>query len=56
MVERKGPCTPSAKFRFNFFPYLSSFPVKMHATDLKTQKIEPDPNSFMTDESFGGSV
>ena len=22
----------------------------------KTQKIEPDPNFFLTDESFGGSV
>ncbi len=26
----------------------------MHAT--KTQKIEPDPNFFLKDESFGGSV
>ncbi len=24
------------------FPYSSSFPIKMHATDAKTQKIEPD--------------
>ncbi len=23
-----------------------SFPIKMHATDAKTQKIEPDPNFF----------
>ncbi len=22
----------------------------------KTQKIEPDPNFFLTDENFGGSV
>ncbi len=42
--------------RFSVFPYSSSFPIKMHATDAKTQKIEPDPNIFMTDESFGGSV
>ncbi len=26
----------------------------MLATDVKTQKIEPGPNFFMTDESFGG--
>ncbi len=38
------------------FPYSSSFPIKMHATDAKTQKIEPDPNFFLMDESFGGSV
>ncbi len=28
----------------------------MLVTDMKTQKIEPDPNFFMTDESFRGSV
>ncbi len=28
----------------------------MLATDAKTQKIKPDPNFFMMDESFGGSV
>ncbi len=28
----------------------------MHNMDAKTQKIEPDPNNFMMDESFGGSV
>ncbi len=31
-----------------------SFPIKVNATDAKTQKIEPDPNS--TDDSFRGSV
>ncbi len=25
----------------------------MHDTDAKTQKIEPDPNVYITDESFG---
>ncbi len=43
-------------FRMRFSVLLSSFPIKMHAMDAKTQKIEPDPNFFMTDESFGGSV
>ncbi len=42
--------------RFSVFSYSSSFPIKMHATDAKTQKIEPDPNFFLTDESFRGSV
>ncbi len=28
------------------FPYSSSFPIKIHATDAKMQKIEPDPNFF----------
>ncbi len=28
------------------FSYSSSFPIKMHATDAKTQKIKPDPNFF----------
>ncbi len=27
-------------------------PIKMLATDVKTQKIEPDPKSFMTDGMF----
>ncbi len=32
-------------------------PLKMLATDAKNRKkIEPDPNFFMTDENFGGSV
>ncbi len=39
-----------------FFSYSLSFPIKMLVTDAKMQKIEPDPNFFMTDESFGGSV
>ncbi len=40
------------------FPFfrIPSFPIKMHVTDAKTQKIGPDPNFFLTDESFGGSV
>ncbi len=29
---------------FLLFSYSSSFPIKMLATDAKTQKIEPDPN------------
>ncbi len=28
------------------FPFFFSFPIKMHATDAKTQKIEPDRNFF----------
>ncbi len=32
--------------RFSVFSYSSSFPIKTHATDAKTQKIEPDPNFF----------
>ncbi len=28
----------------------------MHAMDAKTQKIELDPNFFLTDESFGGRI
>ncbi len=39
-----------------FFPNSSTFPIQMHATDEKTQKIEPDPNLFMMDEGFGGSL
>ncbi len=35
--------------------YLTSFPIKMHDTDAKTQKIEPDPNVYITDESFGAA-
>ncbi len=42
--------------RFFVFSIFVIFPIKMLATDAKTQKIEPDPNFFMTDESFGGSV
>ncbi len=49
----KGHCTLSPKFSRVFS---SSFPIKMHATDAKTQKIEPDLIFFMTDKSFGGSV
>ncbi len=43
------------RMRFSVFSYSSSFPIKIHATDEKTQKIEPDPKK-LTDESFGGSV
>ncbi len=38
----------------SFFPSLLSFPIKMHATDVKLQKIKPDPFFFMTDKSFVG--
>ncbi len=44
------------RVRFSVFLYSSSFPIKMHATNAKMQKIEPDPKKIMTDESFGGSV
>ena len=52
-------------FRMRFFAFdslnirwlrISQKPFKMLAMDAKTQKIEPDPNFFLTDESFGGSV
>ncbi len=42
-------------FVFPFLSYLSSFLIKMHATEVKTQKIEPEL-FFMTDKIFGGSV
>ncbi len=45
--KSKGHFTPSLKFSRAFFRF---------STDAKTQKIEPDPIFFMTDESFGGSV
>ncbi len=31
---------------FSVFSYSPPFPIKMHATDAKTQKIEPDLNFF----------
>ncbi len=31
---------------FPFFSCSPSFPIKMHATGAKTQKIKPDPNFF----------
>ncbi len=34
------------RMHFSVFSYSPSFPIKMHATDAKTQKIEPDPNFF----------
>ncbi len=37
------------RVRFSVFSCSSSFPIKMHATDAKKQKIEPDPNFLMTD-------
>ncbi len=40
-------------FRYICIPI---FPIKMHVTDAKMQKIEPDPNFFMMDESLRGSV
>ncbi len=39
----KDHCTLSPKFSHAFFSYSSSFPIKINATDAKTQKIEPDP-------------
>ncbi len=39
-----SPCT------LCIFSYSSSFPIKMLATIVKTQKILPDLNFFMTDE------
>ncbi len=36
--------------RFSVFLYSSSFPIKMHVTDAKMQKIEPDPIFFLMDE------
>ncbi len=50
-IYTKGHCT--LRHFCVCFSIFSSFPIKMHA---KTQKIEPDPMFFMTDESFGGSV
>ncbi len=35
-----------------FFLYSSSFPIKMHATDAKMQKIDPDPNFFYDGRKF----
>ncbi len=55
-TETKGHYTLNPKFSRTFFSYSSSFPIKMFAMNAKTQKIEPDPNFVMTDESFGGSV
>ncbi len=39
-----------------FFRIRHSFLTKCLFTDAKTQKIEPDLNFVMMDESFGGSV
>ncbi len=46
---KSGPLhTESEMFAcvFQFFSYSPSFPIKMHATDAKTQKIDPDLNFF----------
>ncbi len=32
------------------------YKCKMHATEAKMQKIEPDPKKKLMEESFGGSV
>ncbi len=40
------PLHTESEFFTCVFPYSSSFPIKMHAPDAKTQKIEPDPNFF----------
>ncbi len=37
---------------FSFFLYLSYFPIKMLATDTKTQKIEPYPHFFCDGRKF----
>ncbi len=60
-LDSQGPCTRSPKFLYVIFflllfLYSSSFPIKMLATNAKMQKIETDPNFFMADESFEGSV
>ncbi len=38
--------------RFFIFLYSPFFPMKMLATDAKTQKIEPDPNVFYDRRMF----
>ncbi len=48
--------SPTLKAIAHWVRNSSSVPIKMHSTDAKMQKIEPDPNFFMMDESFGGSV
>ncbi len=37
----------SCVFPFFYFSYSSSVPIKMHSTDAKMQKIEPDANFFL---------
>ncbi len=57
-ILTKRHCTLSPKFSyalFSFFPYSPSFPIKMLATDAKTQKIEPDPN-FLWRMKFSDAV
>ncbi len=55
--DHKGHCTLSPKCSYAFLRGEGvSFPIKILVTDVKTQKIEPDPNFFMMDENFGGSV
>ncbi len=47
------PCTLSPKYLYAFsFLYSSSFPIKILATDAKTQKIEPDTNNFYDGRKF----
>ncbi len=48
----KGHCTQSLKWDFHFFSYSPSFPIKMHAADAKTQKIEPDPQKKFDRRNF----
>ncbi len=43
----------SMKFAYAFFLYLSSFPIKMLVTDVKTEIFTK--LFLMTDEGFGGS-
>ncbi len=47
VMQNKGPCTLTPKCLYGVFVvflYSSSFPIKMLATDAKTQKIKPDLN------------
>ncbi len=52
ILEYKGHCTawvPKFSNVFFCFCFFSHVPIKILATDAKTQKIEPDPNVFLTD-------
>ncbi len=40
--------SPKCSHAFSvFFLYCPCFPIKMHATDVKMQKIKPGPNFFV---------
>ena len=61
--KSQGPCTLSATFPYAFFRHRqpqpfggSELPKNLSKCWLwmrKTQKIEPDPNFFLTDTNFG---